>query len=340
MHDRTTGRHFELQLFFSAASRKWKRSRSRGPLSAITIYMAPRWCMAARASGMIGACSSTRSARASNTAASRSDMRPGPYWTSNFAQTVPPHRCLRCANHALRNFLGSRMVTSFDLYHACCHSLMTSPKTSGASCCGKRDSAPCSCSSLCLRTHKGRSNMRMTAITGGSSPCWDGFVGSNSSLKTASRIACTCGCTSAYRRRKLVIFWTWCRARSKSWSTTSHMTQSHVTTSHFTHHKPKEENTKKKFLGRVLGPDEPDRRNLTTSHITHHGISPDIRHHISPHHTLQAERREHREEVLGPSSWAGWLTTPHQASQAESTKKYEFYCENLVRTIRDQRKVR
>ena len=56
---------------------------------------------------------------------------------------------------------------------------------------------------------------------------------------------------------------------------------------HITHHKPKEENTKKKFLGRVLGPDG----------------SP---HHISPSHI-----REHKEEVLGPSSWAGWLTTPH-----------------------------
>ena len=57
----------------------------------------------------------------------------------------------------------------------------------------------------------------------------------------------------------------------------------HVTTSHLTHHKPKEENTKKKFLGRVLGPDGI----LTTSHIitSHH-----IRQHkpkdaISPHHT-------------------------------------------------------
>ena len=41
---------------------------------------------------------------------------------------------------------------------------------------------------------------------------------------------------------------------------------------HITHHKPKEENTKKKFLGRVLGPDGI----LTTSHIitSHH-----IRHH-------------------------------------------------------------
>ena len=84
-----------------------------------------------------------------------------------------------------------------------------------------------------------------------------------------------------------------------------------ITSHHITHYKPKEENTKKKFLGRVL---EPDRRNLTTSHITHHCISPDIRHHISPHHTSQAERREPQEEVLGPSSWAGWLTTPHHIS--------------------------
>ena len=87
---------------------------------------------------------------------------------------------------------------------------------------------------------------------------------------------------------------------------TSHIIASHqtsdITSHHITHHKPKEENTKKKFLGRVLGP---DRRNLTTSHITHHCISPDIRHHISPHHTSQAERREHKEEVLGQSSWAG-----------------------------------
>ena len=111
---------------------------------------------------------------------------------------------------------------------------------------------------------------------------------------------------------------------------TNIIVRSHVTTSHLTHHKPKEENTKKKFLGRVLGPDEPDRRNLTTSHITHHCISPDIRQHISPHHTLQAERREHREEVLGPSSWAGWLTTPHHTShihisphQASRAGKYE-----------------
>ena len=105
---------------------------------------------------------------------------------------------------------------------------------------------------------------------------------------------------------------------------TSHIIASHqtsdITSHHITHYKPKEENTKKKFLGRVLGPDRRNlttshiRRNLTTSHITHHCISPDIRHHISPHHTSQAERREHKEEVLGPSSWTGWLITPHHTS--------------------------
>ena len=71
---------------------------------------------------------------------------------------------------------------------------------------------------------------------------------------------------------------------------------------HITHHKPKEENTKKKFLGRVLGPDG----------------SP---HHISPSHI-----RERKEKVLGPSSWAGWLTTPHltithHKPKEENTKK-------------------
>ena len=136
------------------------------------------------------------------------------------------------------------------------------------------------------------------------------------------------------------------------------LTTSHIITSHhIRHHKPKEENTKKKFLGRVLGPDGI----LTTSHIitshhirhhkpkdaisphhtshiivtsditshphhiTHHCISPDSRHHISPYHTSQAERREHKEEVLGPSSWAEWHShhitqhhiSAHQTSQAE-----------------------
>ena len=166
----------------------------------------------------------------------------------------------------------------------------------------------------------------------------------------------------------------------------SHMTQWHVTTSHFTHQKPKEENTKKKFLGRVLGPDEPDRRKRTqrrsswaefldrmahhtTSHITHSHL-------ITPHHTSQAERREHKEEVLGPSSWTGWLITPHHTShmhisshhithhtfishhikhhaftchhithhkpKEENTKKkfYEFFMRTPFKSIPEERKAR
>ena len=45
-------------------------------------------------------------------------------------------------------------------------------------------------------------------------------------------------------------------------------------------------------------------------------------HTTSHHHTI----REHKEEVLGPSSWAGWLTTPHltithHKPKEENTKK-------------------
>ena len=91
--------------------------------------------------------------------------------------------------------------------------------------------------------------------------------------------------------------------RRSSWAEFLGRMAHHTTSHQITHHKPKEENTKKKFLGRVLGPDD----------------SP---HHISPDHTSQAERREHKEEVLGPSSWAGWLTTPHLTiSHITSRKK-------------------
>ena len=106
------------------------------------------------------------------------------------------------------------------------------------------------------------------------------------------------------------------------WLTTPHLT--------ITHHKPKEENTKKKFLGRVLGPDG------ILDTITHHKpkeentkkkflgrvLGPDG----SPHHISPSHIREHKEEVLGPSSWAGWLTTPHltithHKPKEENTKK-------------------
>ena len=74
------------------------------------------------------------------------------------------------------------------------------------------------------------------------------------------------------------------------------------TSHHITHHKPKEENTKKKCLGRVLARDGI----LTTSHILHISPQQTSHIHISPYHTSQAERREHKEEVLGPSSYPGW----------------------------------
>ena len=45
---------------------------------------------------------------------------------------------------------------------------------------------------------------------------WDRTI---NSWKTLSRVALTCGWTSAYRRRRLVMFCTWWSARSKSWCT-------------------------------------------------------------------------------------------------------------------------
>ena len=135
--------------------------------------------------------------------------------------------------------------------------------------------------------------------------------------------------------------------RRSSWAEFLGRMAHHTTSHQITHHKPKEENTKKKFLGRVLGPDA----HHTTSHqITHHKpkeenakkkllgrvLGPDgSPHHISPYHTSQAERRENKEEVLGPSSWAGWhshhITHHHiRHHKPKRAKKYEFYCENVV----------
>ena len=81
--------------------------------------------------------------------------------------------------------------------------------------------------------------------------------------------------------------------RRSSWAEFLGRMAHHTTSHHITHHKPKEENTKKKFLGRVLGPDGI----LTTSHI------------ITSHHI-----RHHKPKV-----------------QAERAKKYEFYYENPVK---------
>ena len=91
---------------------------------------------------------------------------------------------------------------------------------------------------------------------------------------------------------------------------------------HITHHKPKEENTKKKFLGRVLGPDGI----LTTSHIitSHH-----IRHHkpkrqkstsflvktsfksIAEHRKVrELPRKMNMEEVEEPKKYENLQTKP------------------------------
>ena len=71
---------------------------------------------------------------------------------------------------------------------------------------------------------------------------------------------------------------------------------------------PKEKNTEKKFLGRVLGPDTPV-------------LGPSSWAGYTRHHTLQAERKEHREPVLEPSSWAEFLGRIHQTSHITSRKK-------------------
>ena len=80
-----------------------------------------------------------------------------------------------------------------------------------------------------------------------------------------------------------------------------------ITSHHITHYKPKEENTEKKLLGRVLGP---DRRNLTTSHITHDRISPDTRYHISPHHTSYLHANDKPKEENTKKKFLGRVLGP------------------------------
>ena len=112
--------------------------------------------------------------------------------------------------------------------------------------------------------------------------------------------------------------------------TQSHLTTSHIlhisphhTSHHITHHKPKEENTKNKFLCRVLGPDveEPNIRH-NTSFTSHHIKHPEscTSHHIT-HRTIShiTTRKKFLGRVLGPdveepSSWAGCWRTEHQTS--------------------------
>ena len=90
-------------------------------------------------------------------------------------------------------------------------------------------------------------------------------------------------------------------------------------TSHITSRKKRAQRRSSwaEFLGRVLGPD------VCVSTLC---VSTLCVWALSPYHTSQAERREHKEEVLGPSS----IITSHHIRQAETSKKHEFSCKNLV----------
>ena len=147
--------------------------------------------------------------------------------------------------------------------------------------------------------------------------------------------------------------------------TQSHLTTSHIlhisphhTSHHITHHKPKEENTKNKFLCRVLGPDveEPNiRHHTSTKKFLGRVLGPDVEepnirhntsftsHHITHRTTSHSTRRKKRtqrtsswpeflgrmEEVLGPSSWAGKVQ-----------KSTSFFMKTPFKSIPEDRKVR
>ena len=111
------------------------------------------------------------------------------------------------------------------------------------------------------------------------------------------------------------------------WLTTPHLT--------ITHKRTQRRSSWAEFLGRMA--------HHTTSH--HHTSQAERREHkeevLGPsswagwhsrhHHTSQAERREHKEEVLGPSSWAGWLTTPHLIITHKRTQRRSSWAEFLGR---------
>ena len=121
----------------------------------------------------------------------------------------------------------------------------------------------------------------------------------------------------------------------------SHLTTSnilnpaHLTTSHIApyHTSQPERSSWAEFLGRmlksrVLGPDveEPNIRHHT-SFTSHHSKHPShlTTSHIAPHHTAQGERREHKEQVLGPSSWAGWKKFWGRVLGPEKCKKVRVF---------------
>ena len=96
------------------------------------------------------------------------------------------------------------------------------------------------------------------------------------------------------------------------------------------HIKPKEENTKKKFLGRVLGPDG------SSHHITHHTfISHHIKHHtFTCHHITHHKPKEENTKkkflgrVLGPDGSSHHIT--HHTFTSHHIKHHTFTCYHLT----------
>ena len=123
--------------------------------------------------------------------------------------------------------------------------------------------------------------------------------------------------------------------------TTSHIIASHqtsdITSHHITHHKPKEENTKKKFLGRVLGPDGI----LTTSHIitSHH-----IRHHKPKHQKSTNFIVKTSFKSIPEQRKVRELPRKMNIEEVEGPKKYDNYHAKPVsepfKSIAEHRKVR
>ena len=120
---------------------------------------------------------------------------------------------------------------------------------------------------------------------------------------------------------------------------TSHIIAPHqtsdITSHHITHHKPKEENTEKKFLGRVLGPDG----------------SP---HHITYQTFISHQIKHHKEEVLRVFSCEPPKSIPEERKVRELPRKMNieeveapkhqkstsFIVKTLFKSIPEQRKVR
>ena len=145
---------------------------------------------------------------------------------------------------------------------------------------------------------------------------------------------------------------------------TSHIIASHqtsdITSNHITHHKPKEENTKKKFLGRVLGPDGRKKRTQRrssweeclgrmsridaisphhTSHIIASHQTSDITSNHITHHKPKEENTK-KKFLVGPDGilTASHIITSHHIRhhQPKGRKSTSFIMKTPLRTIRDQ----